>query len=84
MKQLILKLEQRGYVEIKKDEEDGRQLRIKATPKCEEFHTAYEKKNAEFMNKMSGNLKEKDLDITLKVMLSLKDNVKGMEKDYVK
>lgn len=84
VKQLVLKLEQRGYVEIKKDEEDGRRLRIKATPKCGEFHTAYEQKSAKFMNKMFGNLKEKDLDITLKVMLSLKDTVKGMEKDYVR
>lgn len=84
VKQLVLKLEQKGYVELKKDENDARRLRINLTPKSYEFQKLYEGKSEDFMNELFRDLNKSDLDTTLKVMLTLKDHLEGMEKDYVR
>ncbi|MDF2537525.1 MAG: Transcriptional regulator, MarR family [Herbinix sp.] len=83
VKQLILKLEQKGYVKISKDEIDARRLRIKITPKSYEFSKAYEHKSTDFMEKLFAGLKKEDIDITIKVLQTMKEALKGMEKDYV-
>lgn len=82
-KQLILKLEQKGFVIIYKDEKDARRLRIKATPKCEEFSKAYHKKSAEFMNQLFQNIPDSDMEIARNVMLTMSEQLERMEKDYV-
>ena len=51
VKQLVLKLEQKGYVTLVKDDTDARCLRIHATPKCKEFHMAYHQKSSDFTTK---------------------------------
>ncbi|MHB8130701.1 MAG: MarR family winged helix-turn-helix transcriptional regulator [Mobilitalea sp.] len=84
VKQLVLKLEQKGYVELSKDEMDGRRLRIKPTSKSAEFNKAYEKKNAEFMGKLFGNFIDADLITTKNVMSSMREILEGMENDYVR
>ncbi|MDF2943003.1 MAG: Transcriptional regulator, MarR family [Herbinix sp.] len=83
VKQLVLKLEQKGYVELSKDAEDGRRLRITPTRKSEEFSKAYDKKSSAFMSKLFDHFEETDLAATKKVMLSMRDRLEGMEKDYV-
>jgi len=83
VKQLVLKLEQRGYVEVKKDEVDARRLRIKLTPKSLEFHNSYQEKSNEFMTKLFDGLKTADLAATKKVMSALRDVLERMGKDYV-
>lgn len=84
VKQLVLKLEQKGYVEIAKDSEDARRLRIKATPKSEEFSREYHGKSTDFMNQLFGCFQSEDLKTTEQVMLTMKTILEGMEKDYVK
>ncbi len=84
VKQLVLKLEQKGYVEITKDSEDARRLRIKATPKSEAFSQEYHQKSAEFMDKLFGQFKPEDLKVTEEVMLSMKTILEGLGKEYVK
>ncbi|MDF2486459.1 MAG: Transcriptional regulator, MarR family [Herbinix sp.] len=84
VKQLVLKLEQKGYVEILKDSEDARRLRIKATPKSEAFSREYHEKSAKFMNQLFGSFPQEELKTTEQVMLTMKTILEGMEKDYVK
>lgn len=84
VKQLVLKLEQKGYVELHKDKEDARRLRIKTTQKVHEFHNDYEIKSFEFMEKLFSKCKEEDLTTTLNTMLSLNNNLERLEKDYVR
>jgi DNA-binding MarR family transcriptional regulator len=84
VKQLVLKLENKGYVEISKDDEDARRLRIKATSKTNELNSAYEKKSELFLNQLFGSLKEEDLSVTKHVMTSLINILERMEKDYVR
>ena len=84
VKQLVLKLEQKGFVEITKDNEDARRLRIKATPKCLEFSQMYHEKSADFMEKLFGQFKPEDLKVTEEVMLTMKTILEGLGKEYVK
>jgi len=84
VKQLVLKLEQKGYVEIAKDAEDARRLRIKATPKSQEFEQEYHEKSAVFMDRLFGQFEDDDLKTTEKLMLSMRTILEGMEKDYVR
>ncbi|MDF2540828.1 MAG: Transcriptional regulator, MarR family [Herbinix sp.] len=84
VKQLILKLEQKGFVELRKDEADSRRLRIKMTPKCNEFNLNYAQRSEEFLHRMFTDLKGQDLVTTLHTLLTLKKNLEGMERDYVK
>ena len=84
VKQLVLKLEQKGFVEITKDNKDARRLRIKATPKCQEFSQEYHEKSADFMEKLFGQFRSEDLKVTEEVMLTMKTLLEGMGKEYVK
>jgi DNA-binding MarR family transcriptional regulator len=84
VKQLVLKLEQKGYVKLIKDDADARCLRIHATQKCEEFHSAYHQISSDFMDRLFANLKEEDLVVTKNILLNMKKQLEGMEKDYVK
>lgn len=83
VKQLVLKLEKKGYLVLSKDEEDARRLRIKATDKCEEFSHAYEEKSQIFIERLFGSFKESDLATTMGIMISMKDILENLEKDYV-
>lgn len=84
VKQLVLKLEQKGYVELYKDEEDARRLRIKPTPKSAEFNQAYHKKNNLFVQQLFSSFNETELSVTKKVMSALGDTLDRMKLDYVK
>lgn len=84
VKQLVLKMEQKGYVEISKDAEDARRLRIKMTPKCIDFHEEYQEKSNIFMNRLFEGFTKEDLAATKRVMSMMRDKLEGMEKDYVK
>jgi DNA-binding MarR family transcriptional regulator len=84
VKQLILKLEQKGYVELSKDKTDKRLLRISSTPKSVEFSKEYEEKSGAFIEKLFSNISEADLETTKNVMSTMRDLLEGMEKDYVR
>jgi DNA-binding MarR family transcriptional regulator len=84
VKQLVLKLEQRGYVELTKDETDARRLRIKPTPKCAELHAAYHEKNEIFMSKLFNGFQEEELSIAKKVLGSMREALERMKNEYVR
>lgn len=84
VKQLVLKLQQKGYVDINKDESDARRLRITLTPKSYEFHAAYEEKSNHFMTRLFDGFNLAELATTKKVMFNMRDTLERMEKDYVR
>jgi DNA-binding MarR family transcriptional regulator len=84
VKQLVLKLEQKGYVEISKDAEDARRLRISLTPKSEAFSKAYEEKSAQFLNQLFDSFKKEELSTAKHVLFTMRNRLEGMEKDYVR
>lgn len=84
VKQLVLKLEQKGYVEVSKDESDARRLRIRITPKSKEFSEAYNEKSQIFMERLFGNFSKEDLAATKRVLYSMRDILERMGNDYVR
>lgn len=84
VKQLVLKLEQKGYVELSKDEEDARRLRIKPTQKSAELSKAYDEKSFEFLNRLFESFKDEDLVVTKNVMFNMRVILERMKKDYVR
>lgn len=49
IKQLAVKLEQKGYIEIKKDYFDGRTVRLQLTPKCQEYRECRRDEDERFL-----------------------------------
>lgn len=84
VKQLVLKLEQKGFVELNKDKDDGRRLRISPTKKSEILSEVYEQKSYEFIEKLFGSFPDSELEATKKVMLSMTEILERMEKEYVR
>lgn len=84
VKQLALKLEQKGYVEINKDEKDARRLRISLTKKSYDFQDAYQEKSSQFLETLFNNFKEDDLLVAKNVLFSMREILERMAKDYVR
>lgn len=84
VKQLVLKLEQKGYVELIKDEEDARRLRIRPTSKCEDLNKAYQDRNDIFMNQLFDGFKKDELSITKNVMGTMKEKLERLKQEYVR
>jgi DNA-binding MarR family transcriptional regulator len=84
VKQLVLKLEQKGFVEVSKDEADARRLRIKPTKKSYDFRQSYQERSSEFLERLFDSFHKSDLAITKNVMFSMRDKLEGMGKDYVR
>lgn len=83
VKQIILKLEKKGFVTLKKDELDSRKFRIKLTPACYEFYKSTSEKSRKFMEKLFDGLDPQTLKTTSEALFKLVSNLEEMENDYV-
>jgi DNA-binding MarR family transcriptional regulator len=83
VKQLILKLEKKGFVDLRRDEQDSRKFRIKLTPACYQFFESTSDKSREFMARLFGSLDPDELKTTAATLIKLASNLEEMEKDYV-
>lgn len=61
-KQLIRKLEEKGYVQTKEDEKDKRAMRISVTSKFYEWAECYSDRNYQFVYKVFSCLSQKEID----------------------
>lgn len=75
VKQILLKLEKLGFVILYTDELDRRKLRIKVTDKKKEFDQKYNKNSMEFMKEFYKGLNDKDIEITMKTLLTMEQNL---------
>ena len=76
VKQILLKLEKKRFVEIAVDEKDKRKQRVILTQYCKEF---CEKNNevAEIsMRKMFAGIREEQLKVTIQTIMQIEDNLK--------
>ena len=60
-KQIVLKLEEKGYIAITKDEKDGRALRIHKTEQAEQWSQDNKDRAAAFIGQMFHKLSEADI-----------------------
>ncbi len=79
VKQLALKLQKEGYVDIVQDHKDGRKKLLSLTEKAEKYWQQREGRDLEDMDQLFRGCQSEDLEVFLKVMNKLQTNIEGME-----
>ncbi|WP_010245645.1 MarR family winged helix-turn-helix transcriptional regulator [Acetivibrio cellulolyticus] len=83
VKQILLKLENIGFVELFTDEKDRRKLRIRLTGKTAGFVKKNEKDEVKFMDALYKGLSEKDIAVTKKTLLRMEQNLDDVRRFYI-
>ena len=81
VKQILLKLEKKGFVSISVDEQDKRKQRIELTTYCEEFCDRNDEMSMVLLKKMFEGVSEEQLQITIQTIVQIEDNLKEI-RDY--
>lgn len=76
VKQILLKLEKKGFVSITVDEKDRRKQRIYLTDYCREFCSKNDEMTTNIMKKMFAGVPEEQLQVTIQTILQIEDNLK--------
>lgn len=76
VKQILLKLEKKGFVRLTTDEGDKRKQRIELTSYCAEFCAKNNDKSIELISTMFQGVSEEQLQITIQTILQIEDNLK--------
>lgn len=78
VKQILLKLEKKGFVHLTVDENDKRKQRIELTSYCRDFCAKNDKISADLMKKMFEGISEEQLQATIQTILQIEDNLKEL------
>lgn len=76
VKQILLKLEKKGFVHITVDENDKRKQRIELTDYCREFCEKNDEMSANIMKKMFAGVSEEQLKMTIQTIIQIEANLK--------
>lgn len=76
VKQILLKLEKKGFVSITADESDKRKQRIELTDYCRDFCKANNDMTTKIMRKMFEGVTAEQLQITVQTIIQIGDNLK--------
>ena len=76
VKQILLKLEKKGFVHITVDESDKRKQRIELTDYCREFCAKNDEMMVNIMRKMFDGVSEEQLQVTIKTIIQIETNLK--------
>lgn len=79
-KQIMLKLHQRGYVNMVKDEKDGRAMRIIPLAKIQELNAKYEERSKKFIEEMFSDLTEEEIAVMCKAQFKLYDRLEQISR----
>ena len=80
-KQLAIRLQEKGFLIIKKDERDNRALRIFSTKKIEEYVEMRQNKDHNFIEDFFRVLKNNEIQELDKILFRLMDNIHDIEKE---
>lgn len=76
VKQILLKLEKKGFVFITVDESDKRKQRIELTEYCREFCAKNDDMAMNIMRKMFEGVSDEQLQVTIQTIIQIEDNLK--------
>lgn len=76
VKQILLKLEKKGFVYIAVDENDKRKQRIELTDYCRDFCSKNDEMTTNIMKKMFAGVSEEQLQVTIQTIIQIEDNLK--------
>ena len=77
-KQILLKLENVGFLEIIRDEENKSKQRIVLTKKCMEFFASHEEGSNQTIAKIFEGIAESDILVTIQTILSKENNLRNI------
>jgi len=75
VKQILLKLEKIGFVELVKDEKDKRKQRVFITERCMEFCKIHEKESEDIIQRIFGGISDEDILTTIRTIMRMERNV---------
>ena len=75
VKQILLKLEKKGFIEMLVDEKDRRKQRIVTTEKCNDFCKRNDKASEIKMNQMYEGVTEEQIITTIQTILKMERNL---------
>ena len=78
VKQILLKLEKKGFVNIVVDEKDKRKQRIELTEYCREFCQKNDEVNRLVIKNMFEGVSEEQLRVTIQTIIQIEDNLKAL------
>lgn len=81
VKQILLKLEKKGFVTLTVDENDKRKQRIELTDYCREFCEKNDEMSMALMKKMFAGVSEEQLQVTIQTIIQIEDNLKERRDD---
>ena len=76
VKQILLKLEKKGFVSISVDEQDKRKQRIELTLYCQEFCEKNDEMSMTLLKRMFEGVSEEQLQTTIQTIIQIEDNLK--------
>lgn len=76
VKQILLKLEKKGFVHITVDERDKRKQRIELSDYCKDFCSKNQEMTTNIMKKMFAGVSEEQLQVTIQTIIQIEDNLK--------
>lgn len=79
VKKLSVNLEKAGFVELQKDVNDSRVLRISLTDSCYQYFKNRQEKEESFIERLYDGITEEELDSMLLVMKKLEKNIGSFE-----
>ncbi|MCX7921892.1 MAG: MarR family transcriptional regulator [Clostridia bacterium] len=81
VKQLALKLEEKDFLKIEKDEQDARALRLKLTEKSQEFWEKRQEQDNQFIEELFKDFSEEEVNIISSSFRKLFEKIEQMEKE---
>lgn len=81
VKQILLKLEKKGFVSIAVDENDKRKQRIELTDYCRDFCSRNDEMTTNIIKKMFAGVSEEQLQVTVQTIIQIEDNLKEIRED---
>lgn len=80
VKQIALKLEEKGFLCLDKDEQDKRAIRLRLTDKSYEFWEGLQEESVKFLNEIFRDLNDDELRVMLTGIMKLSEKIKMIEK----
>ena len=74
-KQILLKLEKKGFVELVTDQNDRRKQRIKITEYCKQFCDKNANAGTQLIEKMFEGISEEQLTMTIQTIIQMESNL---------
>ncbi len=81
VKQILLKLEKKGFINISADKKDKRKQRIQLTEYCREFCSKNEEMTSDIIKKMFMGISEEQLQVTIQTIIQIEDNLKEIREN---